>query len=403
MVSLGKAWREERLAARELVDMLKGEWTDAERAVYPAGSAREPAIEIIRDLAALEALEDEWTALARDIPSPLTQFDWAFAAAHAFRRDELFIVTVREGGVLRAVAPLVLKSQGFTRVLEFLGHELCEPQQLVGHSERHLAFLAKALARLPHPLIFRKFPADHPAVDHFRRASPLGLKIVAPSDSQDSWLRFGAGEPDLESRMSTGRRKALRRALRMAERLGAVQFRFLRPDVGALAPLLGEIFRVESSGWKGRNGTGLLHNPEQALFYRTLCDRAAHRGVLRLGFLTIGTSTAAVRIDMIWGGSSWELKIGYDEEFYDCSPGLLLSHEALKCDEADGLIGHHFLGDGETWHETWAVNRAKRVTLRYYPLSPSGGVALMRDVTSRLRMARNEMTVPRKPRAGVQL
>jgi CelD/BcsL family acetyltransferase involved in cellulose biosynthesis len=112
------------------------------------------------------------------------------------------------------------------------------------------------------------------------------------------------------------------------------------------------------------------------------CDRMAREGTLRLGFMTIGEATAAVRIDVVWGGKSWELKIGYDERFANCSPGLLLSHEALKHGQAEGLLGHHFLGEAEAWHETWAAKSMNRVTLRYYPTSLPGMLTLIQDASS---------------------
>jgi len=110
----------------------------------------------------------------------------------------------------------------------------------------------------------------------------------------------------------------------------------------------------------------------------------AREGCLRLGFMTIGDATAAVRLDVVWGNKSWEFKIGYDERFADCSPGLLLSHEALKHGQAEGLLGHHFLGSAEAWHDTWAAEITDRVNLRYYSTTVDGGATLLQDAGLRL-------------------
>lgn len=368
--------------------MLNEALADAGGAFAPAGSLRKSTIEIIRNLSDLEALEQDWDALAGETASALVQFDWALAAARAFAEEELHIVVVREGGAVRAIAPLVLIKHGPMRVLEFLGHQLCEPQQLVGTDEAHLAALVRAIIALPYPLVLRKVPAGRPEIELFRSAPSFGLKVVAPSDSQDSRVALNHGDGGLESRMSSSRRSSLRRKLKLAERRGPVRFEFVHPSVAALPALLDEVFRVESSGWKGRASTGLQHDAQQGLFYRTLCERAAAKGALRLGFLRIGDETAAVRIDLICGGRSWELKIGYDERFGDCSPGLLLTHEMLKRGEADGLLSHDFLGDQEGWHESWPVERTGRATLRHYRASLSGGIALLRDMSARLKLAR---------------
>ena len=66
-------------------------------------------VQVIDELSRLEALEEQWHALAQDIPSPMAQFDWIVSAAQTFRSDRLSIVTVQEGGALRAVATLVFR------------------------------------------------------------------------------------------------------------------------------------------------------------------------------------------------------------------------------------------------------------------------------------------------------
>ena len=181
------------------------------------------------------------------------------------------------------------------------------------------------------------------------------------------------------------RRSTLRRKRKMAEKQGRVQFAILHPSVDELSGLLDELFRVESSGWKGKTATGLQHDRQQASFFRMYCDRMARKGLLRLGFMTIGETTAAVRLEVVWGNRSWELKIGYDERLAACSPGLLLSHEALKHGQAEGLLGHHFLGVDEPWHDTWSAGKADRVNLRYFPATAAGGMALLQDAGLKLR------------------
>jgi CelD/BcsL family acetyltransferase involved in cellulose biosynthesis len=209
--------------------------------------------------------------------------------------------------------------------------------------------------------------------------------MVTAGDSKDSYVPFDSPGGRIEDSMSASRRSTLRRKRKNAEKHGPVHFNILRPQPEELPALLDEFFRVESSGWKGRAATGLQYDTRRASFFRMYCDRMARRGALRLGFMTIGDMTAAVRIDVVWGNKSWELKIGYDERFANCSPGLLLSHEALKHGEAEGLLGHHFLGEAESWHNTWAIKTMNRVTLRYYPTTFAGAVTFLQDVSSRIR------------------
>jgi len=345
-------------------------------------AAKTAKVEVIGELPRLEALEEQWHALARDIPWPMAQFEWIISAAKTYRDDKFCVVIVQEAGVLQAVAPLVLRRYGLTHRLECLDYMLAEPQRLIARDERHLQLLFKALRALRYPFILQGVTAECQDDQCFRTTSGSGLRMVAASGSKDSFVPFDDPGGNLEDRMSASRRCTLRRKRKAAEKHGSVRFNILRPRSDELPALLDEFFRVESSGWKGRAATGLQYDIQRASFFRMYCDRMAREGALRLGFMKIGDTTAAVRIDVVWGNKSWELKIGYDEGFSNCSPGLLLSHEALKHGQAEGLLGHHFLGEAEAWHETWAAKTMNRVTLRYYPTTLPGVVTLLQDVSS---------------------
>lgn len=366
-------------------------------------SGTEATIEVISDLSRLEALEEQWHALAREIPWPMVQFEWILSAAQAYRRDKLFVVTVQAADVLQAVAPLVLRRYGLTRQLESLDYELHEPQRLAARDGQYLQLLFKALGRFRHPFILRRVPADCQDVQCFRTVSGLGFKAVTTSAQEDSFVPFDDPSRDLEKRLSASRRSTLRRKRKAAEKHGPVQFTIYRPSADELPERLEELFRVESSGWKGRAATGLRQDFPRASFFRIYCDRMARQRALRLGFMSIGEATAAVRLDVVWGRKSWELKIGYDERFADCSPGLLLSHEALKHGQAEGLLGHHFLGDAEPWHDTWAAERTQRVSLRYYPTSLAGGVSLVQDAGMRLGRALRDASKSLRPQIRANL
>jgi CelD/BcsL family acetyltransferase involved in cellulose biosynthesis len=342
-------------------------------------------VEVIGDLSRLEALEEQWQALARDIPWPMAQFEWIISAARTYQDDKFCVVVVQEAGVLQAVAPLVLRRYGLAHRLESLDYMLSEPQRLIARDEHHLQLLFRALRELRYPFILQGVTAKCQEDQCFRTISGLGLRMVTAGDSKDSYVPFDSPGGRIEDSMSASRRSTLRRKRKNAEKHGPVHFNILRPQPEELPALLDEFFRVESSGWKGRAATGLQYDTRRASFFRMYCDRMARRGALRLGFMTIGDMTAAVRIDVVWGNKSWELKIGYDERFANCSPGLLLSHEALKHGEAEGLLGHHFLGEAESWHNTWAIKTMNRVTLRYYPTTFAGAVTFLQDVSSRIR------------------
>lgn len=345
-------------------------------------------IQVISTVPQMRELEAEWRDLARGSETPLTQFEWCLSAAEVFSAtDQLFVVTLREKGNLVAIAPLALTGSRFGKHLEILGYQLCEPQQFLYRDEEALKALLRALFRLPHPLVIRRTLADAPESAMFRETKARGLRLVTGLEAKTAFVPLNGASPPLASRISRSRHATLRRKRKLAEKHGPVAFDLLNPTAGQLDGLLDHVFRVEGANWKGRAGTGLTADRDMGLFFRAYCRRAAELGVLRLGFMKIGDEIAAIRMDVEWGRQTWELKIGYDERFANCSPGLLLGHEALLHAEAAGVQAHHFLGEYEPWHEIWGAEQQARVTLRHYPASAPGGIALVRDSLPRLLSA----------------
>jgi CelD/BcsL family acetyltransferase involved in cellulose biosynthesis len=334
----------------------------------------------------LDALAPAWAALTAADPSPLVQPSWFTAAAGEAlpAGEELRVVALFRGEALAGVAPLVLRPGPGPRWLELLGHQLYEPQGFVAADAEARAALARAVARLGAPLALRRLPEDSPEIEAFaarRRWSPA---MIAGATTETATVRLGGPVPLIE-RMSASRLATFRRKQRQAEKIGAVSIRLEAPSEAGLDSLLNEVFRVESAGWKGRTRTGLLHDRRLGLFYRSYARLAAAAGELRLGFLSIGGETAAVRLDVERGGERFELKIGFDERFAAVSPGQLLTHAMLIDAEARGLAAHHFLGSAAGWQDPWAPDRRRLVTLRRYPLALSGVAALAQDLRRRLR------------------
>jgi CelD/BcsL family acetyltransferase involved in cellulose biosynthesis len=119
------------------------------------------------------------------------------------------------------------------------------------------------------------------------------------------------------------------------------------------------------------------------------CLFAARSAMLRMFFLRAGQKTMAARMAVEYSGELWELKIGYDEKFSACSPGIVLTHETLRWACEHGLTAHRFLGSAEPWQRWWSLELRHYQSVRLYPFSVPGSVALLRDAsqlaTGRLR------------------
>ncbi|TLZ65085.1 MAG: GNAT family N-acetyltransferase, partial [Methanobacteriota archaeon] len=251
------------------------------------------------------------------------------------------------------------------------------------------------------PLRFWRVPADSPVVEALKNAyRGRGIVRCQPTAGVPS-LPLDESWTEPERHLDKRRRSNLRRARRIAEGLGPVTAEILSPKPHEVGPLLDEAYALEEAGWKGRSGIPLARAPLTGTFFRRYATAAAEEGVLRVSFLRIGGRAAAMKIATITGNRFWLLAMGFSEEFEECSPGTLLLVETIRYAARLGLRSYEFLGADEPWIRPWTQLLRPCVSLRTYPLSAPGVVALASDAAAlvRARVKSIASAVPRAARA----
>lgn len=350
----------------------------------------------------LTALRSAWDAIAST--SPMRSHEWIRTWADAYGADGTLELVVAGIPPNLAIAPLVLSTHGGRR-LELAGpDELQEEMDFVWSDPSQVPVLARALARSRIPLRLWRVPADSPTIDALRSAYQwrgivrLGTALGCPSLTlDDTWAN---PEQHLDSR----RRSNLRRARRIAERMGPLTFEILSPNPGELEPLLQEAYLVEGSGWKSRLGEPLNDNRPEGDFFRRYAAAVAEKGALRVCFFRIGGRAAAMKLAVVSGNRFWLLKMGYDEQFEPCSPGLLLLWETIRYAARSGLASYEFLGGDEPWVRAWGTSLRPCVSVRTYPFGIAGAAALAIDAgaAARSRLGRVSRAATRRLQSSLE-
>lgn len=354
---------------------------------------------MVRSIPQLEALRDEWRALAARFETPLLDHDWFVSCAEAFHRDEdLRIVTVHRGSSLVGAAPLVREQVPGGRRLTLLGaSRLYEPSGWLFADSDALGELANDTVKLGDPMMLQRVPAESPMIGalgslpravSLTRGSSTALAVVIRS----TWDAYYAA---LSSHI-TGN---LRRLRRKAERAyGTVQVRHSTPSLPQVDGLLEQVVAIEGSGWKARAGSALSHRADLRDFFRRYAHRAAASGQLRVTTLSFGSETAAVELSVEAYRRLWQLKIGYSEALAAYYPGLQLTEASIRDAFERGLQSYEFLGSAATWEERWSPEARRFRMLAVYPLNPKGLVTGCRDVAGVLW--RRAQTMARRPAMG---
>ena len=289
---------------------------------------------------------------------------WSLSGAETLLgRESLLAVAIVDGGRLLALAVLS-RGMGLFRSYVQVGHkELGEPTDFYYVDEASLNALIEALYELQLPIALDRIWSHSKSVDQLFSAY-RGRGILTMNDAGSCpYIDLETSNGDSDRLLSRSLHGDLRRSRRKADALGAVTFEVHVPvSEDEFLALYDQAMRVEASGWKGRSGTALAMAEKQRRFFRVYGCRMVESGALRMAFLRIGLKIVAMQYAVQMNDRLWILKIGYDEQYGRCSPGLLLMQLMLRYAAECGLRSYEFLGSPAPWINRWTD--LKRSTLR---------------------------------------
>lgn len=338
-------------------------------------------INVIEDLDGLNKLRPEWDEIAFcNSVEPWQSFSWIHSAAVAFSKNQLLrIITVRKNDRLKAIVPLVLKpSEQPLKPLQLHilgGEELKEPNRLIYYDNASLDLLTNAIVSEPvYPIRLSRIPNDN-AIVH----------LLLNKFKMHGWISRVMRMPypyiDLSGkRIKKSLKRDLRRAKKNAYKYGELGFNLIHEiSENKLQTHLDTAFRIEASGWKGKNNSAILSNKSRKDFFERYAYASLRDGTLRLYFLAINNQAVAVQYAIESMKAFWLLNIGYDEKFRTCSPGNLLLEESIKAVSQNGLTRYNLLGKEEPWTRRWTQSTKDCYILSAYHSNLCGAKAMLSD------------------------
>jgi CelD/BcsL family acetyltransferase involved in cellulose biosynthesis len=171
--------------------------------------------------------------------------------------------------------------------------------------------------------------------------------------SRSPYLPLPDGMSLVETQLSTKFRANLRRRARnLARDRGPLSLELVSAPEEVTAAL-DDGFRLEAAGWKGREGTAILCDPDLEGRYRNLARTFAETGALALYFLRAGQERVAFHFGLIEDDIYYLLKPGFDPSLAAYGPGHLLVHMVVRDLIDRGVRELDFLGESMPWKEEW--------------------------------------------------
>lgn len=325
------------------------------------------AVEWVADEAGFEALAGEWDGLLGSDARPFDLHCWYLAWWRAFGAGrELAICTVRRDGELAGALPM-LREGGTMRALANTHSPVFRP--LARTAADRAALIEAATAAGASRIDLVAVPRDDPCLTVLGdgAAMPSLVEPAQVSPIVDTSGDFEAWRVESKRRWGA----PLERFRRKMGRDHVAELSIVEPPTDLEAEL-DDGFRVEGSGWKGREGTAILSTPQTSAFYREI-GRAFHeRDQLRLSRIVLDGRTAAFDFCLLHGGRLYLLKTGFDEDFRRLAPGLVMRLSIVeRCFEL-GLDAHELLGDDSEWKRKFATGERRHVDVHAYRRGPAG-------------------------------
>lgn len=157
-----------------------------------------------------------------------------------------------------------------------------------------------------------------------------------------------------KARGSNLRHNLARRRRRLAEKGFKTELLALRSPE-QVPEAVREFGRLESKGWKSREGTAVGEDNAQGRFYADLLGRFCERGQGIIYQLKLNDRVAASDLCLVHKGMIVILKTAYDEEFNEFSPAFMMREDAMRELYAGKQMRViEFYGRAMEWHMRWS-------------------------------------------------
>jgi CelD/BcsL family acetyltransferase involved in cellulose biosynthesis len=301
----------------------------------------------------LDALRDEWSALAEECGNPFSTWEWAATWWDHFGGDHRLHVTAcrRPDGSLVAILPLYLSKRGPLRLARFVGHgvgDVLGPIYAKDDAELAASAVRQALAEAGRSwdlLLAERMPKDRP--------SGLLSGEVLQEEANPYLPIDGASWDDFLASCSSNMRSQIRRKRRKLEREHGARFRLtLEPE--RLAEDFETLVRLHGARW----GELRAFSDRRSAFHRDFAARALERGWLRLWTLEADGQAVAAWLGFRFGGVEWYYQSGRNPAWDHRSVGVILLARTIQGAFDDGMSAYAFLRGDEEYKKRFATEDA---------------------------------------------
>ncbi len=341
-------------------------------------------IEYVQDQDRFDGLREEWSALLPESGADNLFLTWEWLRTwwkHLSGRRRLFIVAVRQGGRLLAIAPLSRKPGGFARllpILEFLGTGTAGSDYLDiivrrGSEPEVREALAREMGGWKAALALSQLKEDGSTGSAMAHRLAEGRWAVSRERTDVCPFIPLAGHT-FDSYLGTlGRehRYNFRRRLRNLERDSSVRFEKVESEESR-GEVLSALLTLHDERWRTRGGSAAFDAAGIVAFHDEFSRLALQLGWLRLFVLRIDGQPAATLYGFRRGPTFYFYQSGWDPRFSPRSVGLVTLGLAIRSALEEGVEEFDLLHGSESYKFHWAREAHHLARIEAYPPGAMG-------------------------------
>lgn len=357
-------------------------------------------VDRIEDADRFAALAPEWNALLEASASDGLFLTWEWLYTwwrHLSGNGRLFLLTVRCGPELVAVAPLALAPPRIERLLpfrslEFLGTGSVGSDYLDlivrrGWEDEALPALADHLERTGFMLHLGQLPRGRSLALRLRaRLAPRSWSgREACTDVCPFITLAGQAWESYLATLGPAHRYNFQRRLKNLQRRFSVDFHRVTAE-DERGPALARLIGLHEERWRERGGPGAFGSAGLVAFHEELTRQALARGWLRLFELRLDGQPAASLYGFRYANTFSFYQSGFDPRRAKDSVGLVVMGLAIKSAIEEGAAEYDLLHGDEAYKFQWAREARELSRLELYP--PGARWFVCRQVVGLNRTAR---------------
>jgi CelD/BcsL family acetyltransferase involved in cellulose biosynthesis len=323
-------------------------------------------IQLIDDLAALEAYHAAWDRLLQHSPTNTTfqTFAWLTSWGEVFGEDYgLRILLGFEGDSLVAAAPLVLSTKRLywqpMTCLEFAGAAPSDYTDFLYRDEDSLRGLIRVLrTELDWDVLdLERIPSASPTTRVLAEEFPGWRGAAFPCDVASAYV-FGPGQDGSDIL----NKKSVQRNIKGLQRAGTVTVRHLT-QAELIEPELEAFFTQHVERRSLTDAPSLFLDPRERLFYHQLTRRLAPRGQVLFSVITLNDHPVAFHYGFVCGQRLLWYKPSFSNQHAQLSPGKVLIAELFKYCHEHALTEFDFTIGDDAYKEHFT--NIKRYNLKF--------------------------------------